>query len=174
VLLLETHPSGWWYSAPAGPAALVVTLVTDANVLRAGEGTRESVWDYALSTTPHTQRRAATFAAASWLPGRPLSVAHLEHVAGDGLVAIGDAASTYDPLSGIGIRKALIDAERAAAAIHRAFRGEPDALAEYASGVGRAFRRHVVERGDYYGREQRWSNSPFWTGRSVGARAPSG
>jgi geranylgeranyl reductase family protein len=46
-------------------------------------------------------------------------------------VLVGEAAAIVDPLSAEGIRPGMISGVKAAAAIHRALSGEPDALATY-------------------------------------------
>jgi flavin-dependent dehydrogenase len=82
-----------------------------------------------------------------------------KRVAGDGWAAVGDAAASYDPLSGYGITKALQNASAAAEAIAR---GDP---ASYASGVQAAFTAYVRQKRSYYAMERRWENTPFWRHR---------
>src|SRR5439155_12417064 len=55
----------------------------------------------------------------------------LEPCAADGWAAVGDAASTFDPLASQGIVKALADGLHAAAAIADWLQGRPDGLRRY-------------------------------------------
>lgn len=86
--------------------------------------------------------------------------------AGTGWLAVGDAAQSYDPLSGQGVVKALESGLAAAATIatHRA--GDPLALDRFASAADIEFQQYQARRVDYYSREARWSDSVFWQRRS--------
>jgi flavin-dependent dehydrogenase len=81
-------------------------------------------------------------------------------------VAVGDAASAYDPVSAQGIVKALCDGEAAAYAIARFFAdgGEATLLA-YQDAVFARFRDYLRLRQHLYGLERRWPRSPFWRHR---------
>lgn len=166
VLLLETHPLGWWYSMHAETGVLVVTLVTGRGFPGGTTSARERVWNRALDDTPETRRRSEGCGTPDALRARPAPVGRLERAAGDGWLAVGDAASAFDPLSGSGVRKALHEAERAATAIRHALQGSPDALSTYATRLAEAFRRHLDTRREYYGRERRWAGAPFWAERA--------
>lgn len=171
VLLLETHPLGWWYSAQVHPDELLVTLVTDGSAMRGNPPARERMWNIGLAGTPQTRLRSERCGKPKGLQARPAAVGRLDRAAGDGWLAVGDAASTFDPLSGSGVRKALVDAERAATAIRETLRGATEALAAYADGVAKSFAGHLRSRDDYYNRERRWRDSAFWS-RAVALRRP--
>ncbi len=173
VLLLETHPLGWWYSIQTRSDALLVTLVLGGSDLRGKLAARERAWNLALAGTRETRRRIERSGAPEGLHARAATLGRLDRAAGEGWLAVGDAASTLDPLSGSGIRKALIEAERAATAIRQALCGNTDALSSYASGIASAFGRHLRRREEYYARERQWSNSTFWSERARQAAATS-
>jgi flavin-dependent dehydrogenase len=82
-------------------------------------------------------------------------------------VAVGDAASAYDPLSSLGICKALESGIRAADALAR------HRLDEYEAWVRSSFEQYVWTRDAYYALETRWPDSPFWRARR-GERAHVG
>ena len=63
----------------------------------------------------------------------------LDKPAGKGWLAVGDAASAYDPISSQGIHKALSDGLEAANAIAPWLDGGADKLAEYGSSVANRF-----------------------------------
>ena len=86
----------------------------------------------------------------------------LEPAAGDGWLAVGDAASTFDPLSGQGILKGLRGGTCAAYAISDHLRGDAQALAKYRAYVEREFESYLDTRADFYALERRWPESPFW------------
>jgi len=90
----------------------------------------------------------------------------LDPIAGDGWIAVGDAASAFDPLSSMGIMKALRSAVDAAAAILRHLAGERDAFAGYAQTIAADYTRYLDTRTRYYAMEQRWPDAPFWQRRA--------
>src|SRR4029077_19411527 len=112
------------------------------------------------------RRRIDRCGAPEALRVRPVDIGWLERVAGDGWVAVGDAASAFDPLSGSGVRKALVEAERAARAIRERLKGSSNALPEYAAAVAGSFEWQLRKRNQYYSLERRWPDSTFWSKRS--------
>ncbi|MFL5801049.1 MAG: NAD(P)/FAD-dependent oxidoreductase, partial [Roseiflexaceae bacterium] len=118
-----------------------------------------------VRTTRHTLPRLAQ--AEPRTPPR-LYAAHsqrLDTIAGVGWLAVGDAAATFDPLSSQGIFKALRSGILAAYAIGDYFNGVHAGLERYEAWIAREFEAYLDTRRDYYGRERRWADSPFWRRR---------
>jgi len=96
------------------------------------------------------------------------SGARLERFAGDGWLAVGDAALAFDPLSSQSLFDALYTGLRGAEAIAADLAGEggaPEARTAYAErleSVRAAYRRHLHL---YYRAETRWRDRPFWARR---------
>ena len=86
-------------------------------------------------------------------------------MSGPNWILAGDAAMTWDPLSGQGICNALETGMRAGSAADSALRGDEAALDAYATWMHEKFERYVAARYRYYGAEQRWPQSPFWQRR---------
>jgi flavin-dependent dehydrogenase len=86
-------------------------------------------------------------------------------VHGKNWLLTGDAATTWDPLSGQGICKALDSGIRAADAIDRALNGDDLGLNEYGRWSRTGFTDYLSTRSKYYRAEQRWPDSPFWQRR---------
>jgi flavin-dependent dehydrogenase len=99
----------------------------------------------------------------------------LDPVAGPGWLAVGDAASTYDPLMSQGIHKALSDGIEAAGAIAAAVGASGGSTVEIRDGyTGRvlaSFEEYLANREYFYGLEERWPRSDFWQRRQA-ARLP--
>lgn len=93
----------------------------------------------------------------------------LDPPADDGWLAVGDAASAYDPISSQGIHKALTDGIAAAGAIASWLAGDPRGVADYRVGVGERFIEYLEMRNYFYETERRWSDGPFWRRRRVGS-----
>ena len=166
VLLLESHPLGWWYSVHTDDRAVLVTLLTGGATLRGTGDARLRAWNLALAGTQQTRRRIEQCGASPVLKARAADVGCLDRAVGDGWLAVGDAASTFDPLSGTGVRKALVEAQRAAKAIRATLSGATEALPAYGAAVARSFEWQLRKRDEHYGRERRWQNAAFWSARS--------
>src|SRR5262249_45330824 len=123
VLLIETVAQGWWYSSALPEGELVAGFLTDADLVRAGGArTPARCWTEALAASQHTRARAR---GVRWreVRLRPAGPGRLDRVAGPGWLAVGDAASAIDPLSGAGIAKSLLGAIAAARAADRGLAG---------------------------------------------------
>jgi flavin-dependent dehydrogenase len=90
-------------------------------------------------------------------------------VGGSGWVAVGDAASSFDPVSGYGVARALNGALRAADAVHGLLEGDPRGLASYRRWVASAFAAYARTRRTYYESERRWPTGEFWQRRRTAA-----
>ncbi|HEX6623733.1 MAG TPA: hypothetical protein VF064_08475, partial [Pyrinomonadaceae bacterium] len=121
-----------------------------------------------------SSKRRGTPAAASARPaGRPPAAprfhaahtARLSAVAGEGWLAVGDAAVSHDPLASYGISAALGAGFYAAAAVADYLGGSREALRAYAQLIDRAFAQYLLLHHDRYLSEQRWPDAPFWRRR---------
>jgi hypothetical protein len=89
----------------------------------------------------------------------------LEPAAGDGWIAVGDAAFAVDPLSSIGLFNALYFGLAAAETADRILGGDPSAAVDYAKelqGVRNAYAANIAS---FYRLERRWAERPFWRRR---------
>ncbi len=168
ILLLEATAGGWWYvTQDAGDVASVVYL-SDVDLVPRSNDDR----------VDHHRR---TFAATGLVRDRvgevPDFTAHRVsdartseriRVAGDGWLAIGDAALSIDPLSGEGLRLALASAEVAATAIAAGRASDPGAFRRFSRRhrhEAAAQRRHAMAA--YQPAAKRFPLDPFWQRRSV-------
>ncbi|MEM7536332.1 MAG: lysine-epsilon-oxidase maturase LodB [Chloroflexota bacterium] len=164
-ILLETVPEGWWYSASLPGERLCVTLFTDADLLSQKQAQSIDRWGTLLSQTTHTRQRVNGSVASE----KPWVKKAHSHVAtspvGDGWLAVGDAASAYDPMSSMGIGFAISSACHAARALIEHFRGHSAYLESYQNGIHDNFQTYMTQRHHYYGLETRWPDEPFWSRR---------
>jgi flavin-dependent dehydrogenase len=172
--LLEAVEHGWWYSARLPGRRIAVALATSHALFKQHRFDRPRAWLQALVGTRHI---IGPLAACEPEPGS-LSVCTapsfvLDRIAGDHWIAIGDAASAYDPISSQGIVKALGEGRSAGRRIVEFLGGHGDALAEHQHDVERRFDAYAQQRAYYYAQEQRWPDSPFWRER-VAASQTSG
>lgn len=169
--LIEAAPDGWWYTAllPSNRRVAVYHSDTDllpASTLLAPEGFRSL-----LDGTEHVR---GYFAGPGYtmlgLPrATPAQSARLERFVGEGWLAVGDAALSFDPLSSQGIMTALFAGMVAGVALDAHLSGEPDALDSYSARLAAIYKAYLNNRLFYYGYESRWADRLFWRRRKVGA-----
>ncbi|CAA9272078.1 MAG: Dehydrogenase flavoprotein LodB [uncultured Acidimicrobiales bacterium] len=150
--LIEATADGWWYSAWLPDGRLVLAFQTDA-----GTGMRAR-WDEWLVAAPQTAARAAV-ARGGEVRVITANSHRSEPVAGDGWLAVGDAAAAHDPICGLGILWALESGVTGAEAIRSS------AVARYDVDVRERFERYLTTRTVYYRAESRWPDAPFWRRR---------
>lgn len=168
---VEAVEDGWWYTAPIPPGRRVLAFHTDADI-----GTVRIVRDRdeLVGRAAATDELAAMVGDASFGKGARsgIAVAHgarLEPVAGDGWLAVGDAALSFDPISSRGLFNAMFTGLAGAEAADRSLRGDATALSEYAQisrEIGETYARHLAL---YYAAETRWPAAPFWQRRHARA-----
>jgi flavin-dependent dehydrogenase len=160
--LVESSVDGWWYSAPLPSSEIVAAFFVDPHLyVEEGIDLREQ-----LGRAPLTSRRVRHARLIS---------SHVVHVSSSvrrraaalGWAAVGDAAVSYDPLSGYGITGAFDTAVELVNAI------EANDLDAYATGVSRRFDAYVAQRRAYYALEHRWPHSIFWRNRRRRGDAPN-
>jgi len=159
--VVEAVEAGWWYAATLPGGRAIATFITDPHLVGR---------DFCAL---FRSTLAATEVARAFLgevDDEEISVVECSTwvrvpVAADGLVAVGDAASTYDPLSSLGICKALEGGTRAARAI------AAGCIDEYEAWTASSFASYLRTRARYYALEARWPDASFWRLRRVSLRA---
>ena len=179
---IEATPAGWWYSAPMPDEQWTVTFFTDADQTptREGRGVLARYWLAQLARAPNTERRLASLEIRPGARSTTALADSLQVIAADShrkvpcqgpnWLAVGDAASAWDPLSGQGIEKALrsgLRAARAADELLRAADGGRAVLADYARHVEEQERLYHDHHYLYYAQVRRWPKAVFWQRRHV-------
>lgn len=164
--LLEAVETGWWYAARLPGGRLAVAVAGDGEAIRAGGLGRPAGWRAGLAATRHVgPALAGSRLDPDCVRAAPAHSFLLDRPFGERWLAVGDAASAYDPISSQGIHKALAGGLLAAEALHRRLAGEPDAFAGYGEALRASFARYAAERAHHYARETRWPSAPFWRNR---------
>lgn len=163
---LEAVRDGWWYAAAIPGRHMVVAFAGDAGFIRDAGLARPGAWLQAVSRTRQIAAclDGARFIAAS-LVCRAVSSFVLDRVSGAHWLAVGDAASCFDPLSAQGIHKALADGIGGAAAIAAALAAGTELGSGYQQAVQSRFTEYLGNRNYFYGLERRWPDAPFWQRR---------
>jgi flavin-dependent dehydrogenase len=169
--LLEAVEYGWWYTARLPGQRVVAAVATSQAIYRQRRFDREPHWLDAMSRTRHmnallsecrfVNSSLAVYAASSFI---------LDRLHGSHWLAVGDAASSYDPISSQGIYKALADGLTAGRAIAEHFRGATGSLREQQTRVERRFKDYERQRSYFYNIERRWADAAFWDERRAYTR----
>ena len=164
--LIEAASDGWWYSALL-PQGRVVTFFTDSDQPALASARSASGWAAASQSTEHIraliERHRYCIVAGPQVV--PASSARLSTFGGREWIAAGDAALSYDPLSGRGIVAAMNSGSLAANALAAALSGDSGALKRYAQQLERDSSDYQSKLARYYSAERRWPDSPFWQRR---------
>ena len=168
-MLLESAPEGWWYGAPIDQTRAVACFITDSDL---DKGDSQVAWLSRLQESPHALDRFGEMT----LVQKPSRVAAGFSVLvpnfGDGWVALGDAASAFDPLSNLGVGRSAESGMRLAELFNEAAAVgvEPDLLLA-AERMGAEFKTHTGVLLDDYRKVHVFPDSLFWSRRVAG---PSG
>jgi flavin-dependent dehydrogenase len=141
----------------------VTVLVTDGAAARALTVAGYISWRRLLdSTRLLAPRLAACRLDEEHFRSFPVHSSILDCAEGNCWLAVGDAASAWDPIVSQGIYKAMMDAADANRTIAAAFGRQPPPPWRYADRVAARFDDYLAQRAHLYGLEQRWSSAPFW------------
>ncbi len=164
--LVEAQRDGWWYSAAVPGRRAVFAWMSDADLVRQDGLKDRQNWLERLRAAQLTWKR---FERCT--PDWPVSIwsarsQRLHDVCGEGWIAIGDAASAFDPLSSAGVIKALYTGKLGAFAVLDRLRGLSRGFDRYRRYVEREYAEYRATRARFYGEERRWPGSPFWSRRT--------
>jgi flavin-dependent dehydrogenase len=164
---IEAVEDGWWYTSPLPRGQRVLAFHTDADLPSVSiVRERNKLLEYAKKAN----ELSTILSEAGFTPGpetgaSPANGASLKPPVGNGWLAIGDAAISFDPISSQGLLNALFTGLAAAETVHRQLEGELTAIFEYQQfiqNIRDAYLRHVKL---YYALEKRWISAPFWQRR---------
>jgi 2-polyprenyl-6-methoxyphenol hydroxylase-like FAD-dependent oxidoreductase len=164
--LVEAWEEGWWYSALVPGENLAVVCMSDADIVRRRRLNSPHEWLTLMGQTRHTKQRALNATPVSPASVHPAYSHRLERMVGNGWLAVGDAAMTFDPLSSQGIFKGLRSGILASYAIGDYCKGLPSSLDKFEAILSSEFEGYLKTRSDYYRQEGRWEHSSFWQRRS--------
>ncbi|WP_017663435.1 lysine-epsilon-oxidase maturase LodB [Baaleninema simplex] len=167
-ILVESVPEGWWYSAYLPDGTLSVAFMTDIDIMRQQQLHKASSWSRLLSKTNQTYQRTRGGTRIGLLAVKPAHSHILDRAVGDNWMAVGDAATAFDPLSSMGIGYAMTSGSHAAVALNEYLtRHDRALLDQYQNGLERHFETYLKLRHLHYDLERRWLDAPFWQRRTA-------
>jgi flavin-dependent dehydrogenase len=162
--LIESCAEGWWYAAVLPEQRAIAAFFTDSDLLPRGVERRKQLWNELLTRTKLISMLMHR-AAGSPLHTMAASSGRLDRTAGKNWLAIGDAAQTYDPLSGQGLANALTSGIAAAEAICASAAGDDSAFSRFDQAFENQFEAYRRNHTKYYTLENRWPTRAFWKRR---------
>jgi flavin-dependent dehydrogenase len=169
--LVEAVEEGWWYATPLPGDRTLAALFCDAPTFRQRRYGTPARWHAALRGTVHVFEYVGRAPEPPVVDVAAVTPHCLDRAAGPDWIAIGDAASSFDPLSSAGITLAVRDGVQAADAVARYLGGDSSALTKHGRAVQCRFTRYLVERTRFYDLAHRWPAAGFW--RQRGSHLPS-
>ncbi|MEU1287672.1 FAD-dependent monooxygenase [Kitasatospora sp. NPDC005856] len=161
--LVESAADGWWYTALLPTGSRLVAYFTDADLTPPGH----EEFRHLLRRTHHVAPRTAAHPRPPVPAPRraPADSCHLDDPVGDGWLAVGDAATAFDPISSQGILTALHTGMTGARALNAHLDGDPAALDTYRTNVHALLAAYRRNHHTVYEQERRWADRPFWRRR---------
>ncbi|HEX2211677.1 MAG TPA: FAD-dependent oxidoreductase [Longimicrobium sp.] len=173
--LVEAFADGWWYTAPLPDGRRVVACMTDTDLARGLGLEEDDAWRALLDeAAPRVRASLANAVQDGDAIVRAARSRCLEPAAGEDWIAVGDAASSFDPLSSQGMMKALRSGIFAAyAAGDLLAKGDDAGMHRYRAFVKREFDAYLRTRARYYADERRWPGREFWRRRHADTPEPA-
>lgn len=160
---LEAVEYGWWYTAKLPDNSMLVTLYSTKKIIQSEKLNSPDNWLAHLKNTPHTFNLLKSMEMIdNPLKGFPAPSYCLDKIADENWLAIGDAASAYDPITSRGIIKSLLNAEVSANVIAKKLNNSVLDCMEVHHQINQSYERYEEERRYYYAMEKRWEQSEFW------------
>ncbi|MFT7008768.1 MAG: 2-polyprenyl-6-methoxyphenol hydroxylase-like FAD-dependent oxidoreductase [Colwellia sp.] len=165
---LEAIEHGWWYAARLPDNKVILSLNTDAKTVKQLALQQDNNW---LALLQQSTNSAHLLSGLKMLDKRPKSYPApsfiLDKVVGSAWLAIGDAASSFDPITSGGIFKSISDGVIAAEVINDVFLADVDEqkaffLSQYQDLVSQRYQQYLQVRQQHYRQEQRFPQSDFW------------
>lgn len=164
-ILLETTPEGWWYYATLPGDRRVVTLFTDSDLVKKYQWQHPDNWNRLLAATKHLLplTRGCHAHGKPWVKNAFTQITDTTSI--KNLLAAGDAALSFDPVSSMGIGFAISSACHAALAADLQLQHDSAGIISYHKDLQQHFDHYLQLRASFYRKEQRWTEAPFWERR---------
>lgn len=162
---IESDANGWWYSATLPNDHLVVAYMTDSDLASQHGFKRPLEFQEILKQSKHTVKRISN---AEEIGMPQLAAAHsqtLDKIVGDHWLTLGDATMSFDPLSSLGIYKALSSSIYGAYAALDCLKGDPKGIQKYDQIMRAQYQHYLKKRDAHYSEEKRFEGFPFWNRR---------
>lgn len=163
--LLEADEDGWWYAARLPDDRVVVLFVSEDETFRRLNASDHEGFERSLRVTKLIGPILAKLALERKMYfAAPVYSSRLDRPEGEGWLAAGDAAVSYDPIVARGITKALEEG----IAVGRRIVERSKSAGAYGERIAANFRTYAETRARLYEIERR--DGPFWRKRRERSR----
>ncbi|BDS09936.1 NAD(P)/FAD-dependent oxidoreductase [Aureispira anguillae] len=160
---IEASEYGWWYAARLPQHQFLVGLYTDAITIKQRKLQQVETWQKLLDQLPvisqstrKMQLKKETF------KGFPAPSFCLDKMVGRHWIAIGDAATAYDPITSQGIMKSMSNGIAAAQTLQQKITQPKSRFINFQSITKERYKQYLAMRQHFYQLEKRWPQAPFW------------
>ncbi len=165
---LEAVEQGWWYGAHLPDQSLLLTFYSHAATVKARRLQHTENWLALLAAATNSMqminnnksfdnKMLSDVRVAGGIQSFVAPSYCLNQISGHSWLAIGDAASAWDPITSQGISKAIANGIAAAQVI-----GNPGEEFTFAQTIKKMHQDYLAMRSQLYQLEQRWPESSFW------------
>lgn len=167
-LMLEATEQGWWYSNMLPNNVLAVIFFSDADIISRNKLNKNEDWNYLLNQTKQIKKRTKNSFCDHGRPWVRSALTQFSRFSErENFLAVGDAASSFDPVSSMGLGFAISSACQAAGIIQaKLAHGDKAASLVYQQDISRNFKRYLDLRRLFYQQEKRWASADFWARRN--------
>jgi flavin-dependent dehydrogenase len=160
---IESVENGWWYGAKLPNNEMLIAFYTDQETVKETKMHQTEHWMNALKATVSIKDGVEEIMAFDkTVKGFSARSFCLDKITGENWLAIGDAASAYDPITSRGIYKSLTNGNYAAECISKILNNTSHSLTDFENYITQNYSSYLKERTQYYTSEQRWKFSLFW------------
>ncbi len=154
---IEAVEQGWWYGAHLPDRSLLLTFYSHAATVKAQRLQHTENWLALLAKATNSKSLIRSNQVADEIQSFVAPSYCLNQLSGRNWLAIGDAASAWDPITSQGITKAIANGIEAAQ-----FIGSPENEFTFAQTIKKMHQNYLTMRSQLYQLEQRWPESSFW------------
>ncbi len=168
-VLIQSSENGWWYTAPFNQQYSTLSYFTDSDLPQAKTAAQLLALSQQIPSLNQRLKGASLAADEPLLRTSAFSSA-LDRCVGEGWIAVGDAACSFDPLSSYGITSAMGSGYYGGVALAQTLNGEhqqsssPSPLSAYQDLIQRTFIDFLAIRAEEYQKASHY-NSTFWSRR---------
>lgn len=167
-LTIEAAAVGWWY-AVCGPGQMLTCALFTHDPDRARSNAARSALLAAFDDTISLPSWTKGLVRSGRVRSVDASPSFLDHPAGEGWLAIGDAAASFDPIASQGLVNALSSGLGGAEAIARHLKGDRLAVEAFVGRVAQTWRHSAQQLSQIYrSAAYRWP-TPFSQGHPAAA-----
>lgn len=165
--LIESVADGWWYNALLPNGHRVVYFFSDVGSPAQKQAQSLSGFMELLGQTQFVTQKLSAYGYTPIAEPQAADArsARLDRVVGDGWLAVGDAAMSFDPLSSQGILTALYGGIQAGKALEKAGAEGEEAFSGYAEAMESVWDVYLQNKAKFYRTEPRWASEVFWQRR---------